>query len=230
VVSAICFIRESLVEILCRVDGMRVTGQASTMSGALDAAQTLRPAIIVLDVAFPGGAQTAMRLSEAAPEASVIALGVSETEEDVLAWAEAGIAGYVPSTASVDDMIMLVGEIGRGEQTCPSRIAGSLLRRVGAARRAAPDLPIVPPLTRRELEILGLVGAGLSNKDIARRLRISLGTTKSHVHNLLGKLSLQRRADVMARIRDLPWPATARPNEVTPPFAGPLPIHRPSTF
>ena len=121
----------------------------------------------------------------------------------MLAWAEAGIAGYVPNTASVDDLVLLIGQILRGEQTSPARIVGSLLRRVASAGRGAPATPD-PSLTRRELEILRLVGAGLTNKDIARRLGISLGTTKSHVHNLLGKLSFSRRAEVITHLHAVP--------------------------
>ncbi len=199
VVSALAFLRESLVELLGRVAHARVCGEAATLQHAIDTARITKPSIVLFDVAFPGGPQAAAQIAAAAPQAGLIALGITETEEDVLIWAETGIAGYVPNTASVEDLIALIGEISRGGQTCPARIAGSLLRRVGAGRRAkAVEAPVLPPLTRREMEILRLVGAGLSNKDIARRLSISLGTTKSHVHNLLGKFSLQRRADMMA--------------------------------
>jgi len=199
IVSEVRFLRDSLVEILVRVPGIRICGQAATLVEALASAEATWPVILLLDVAFPGGSRTAERLCSAIPDVNVIALGVCETEENVLAWAEAGIAGYVPNTASVDDLVSLIEQISRGEQSCPSRIAGSLLRRIAAAgRRLAPTSPS-SPLTRRELEILYLVGAGLTNKDIARRLCISLGTTKTHVHHLLGKLSLQRRAEVMAR-------------------------------
>ena len=120
----------------------------------------------------------------------------------MLAWAEAGIAGYVPNTASVEDLISLVEQIRRGEQSCPSRIAGSLLRRIASAGRRAtpPQVESLSALTRRESEIMRLVVEGYTNKDIARQLRISLGTAKSHVHNLLAKLSLSRRTDVMARM------------------------------
>jgi len=228
VVSAICFLRQSLVEILSHAPEVRVSGEAASLDRAVEVARATRPAIVLLDAAFPGGTQSARIISSAASESSLIALGIRETEQEVLAWAEAGAAGYVPDTASVDDLIALIGQISRGEQTCPSNIAGSLLRRVAASHRAAAGAAAKPPapaLTRREIEILSLLGEGLSNKDIARRLRISLGTTKSHVHNLLGKLGLPRRADVMARLG--PWterptaasgrPAGPRPNEIDPP-------------
>jgi two-component system nitrate/nitrite response regulator NarL len=200
IVSAVCFLRESLAEILTRA-GIGLCGQSDTLPCALAIAMAQRPDIVLLDVAFPDGIKAAMSLAAASPGASVIALAIAETEENVIAWAQAGIAGYVPNTASVEDLVSLIGQIRRGEQTCPTRIVGSLLRRIGASERAGKQAPQTPtPLTRREREISQLISTGLSNKDIARRLGISLGTTKSHVHNLLGKLSLQRRADIMVRM------------------------------
>jgi DNA-binding NarL/FixJ family response regulator len=196
IVSEVCFLRESLGEILAR-SGIIVLGESGTLPLALAIAEAREPEIVLLDVAFPGGVSAAMTLAAALPQANVVALAITETEENVLAWAEAGIAGYVPNTASVDDLVSLIRQILRGEQTCPTRIVGSLLRRIGAGGRASPSST---QLTRRELEISRLIATGLSNKDIARRLGISLGTTKSHVHNLLGKLKLQRRAEVIGRM------------------------------
>ncbi|MGA3399300.1 MAG: response regulator transcription factor [Acetobacteraceae bacterium] len=201
IVSEVRFLRESLAEILQRSPGLVVREQSATLAHALASAAMLRPEIVLLDVAFPGGPRAAGQLCAAVPDASVVAIAVAETEETVLAWAAAGIAGYVPNTASVNDLALLIGQISRGEQTCPSHIAGSLLRRVGASGAgSAPAQPPASSLTPRENVILGLVGEGLSNKDIARRLGISLGTTKSHVHNLLGKLSVHRRTEAMTHV------------------------------
>jgi two-component system nitrate/nitrite response regulator NarL len=195
IVSEVRFLRESLAEILGRAVGIQISGQSATLSDALAAAAALRPAIVLLDAAFPGSMGAVAQLSSIIPEASVVVFAIAETEENVLAWAETGMAGYVPNTASVNDLISLIGQISRGEQTCPSRIVGSLLRRIAASRGAT--APGSAPLTRREFEILRLIYEGLSNKDIARRLSISLGTTKSHVHNLLAKLSVQRRTEAI---------------------------------
>jgi DNA-binding NarL/FixJ family response regulator len=204
IVSELRFLRDSLAEILDRGPALRVCGRAASLIDALALAQKLRPQILLLDVAIPGGTKAALQLSGANPGVHLIALGVCETEESVLAWAEAGIAGYVPNTASVDDLVLLIEQISRGEQTCSSRVAGSLIRHIAASSRTLPHGTAAPStLTSRELEILHLVGKGLSNKDIARRLEISLGTTKTHVHNLLGKLSLQRRVDVITRVHHL---------------------------
>ena len=202
IVSEVRFLVESLTEILEHAPGIHICGHSVTLAHAIAATKALRPAIVLLDVAFPDGMGAAVQLSAVIPEASVVALALTETKENVLAWAEAGVAGYVPNTASVDDLVSLIKQISRGEQTCPSRIAGGLLRRIATlGGGAGPGLPASPAelLTRHELEILGFLGEGLCNKDIARRLSISLGTTKSHVHNLLGKLSVQRRAEAMTR-------------------------------
>ncbi len=207
IVSQVRFLRNSLAEILVRAPGLRVCGQAATLAEALAFAEAMAPGILLLDVAFPGGAQSATQLCSAIPKGAVIVLGVCETEETVLAWAEAGIAGYIPNTASVDDLITLIGQINRGEQSCPPLIVGGMWRRIAASRRRSKPASVSSlSLTAREADVLSLLGDGLSNKDIARRLRISLGTTKTHVHNLLAKLSLPRRADVMARMRDVRYP------------------------
>ena len=197
VVSEICFLRECLAEILTRYPEIKVCGLSGSLADALAAAGALRPAIVLLDVAFPGSFGIVAKFYSAVPETSVVALAIVETEENVLAWVEAGVAGYVPNTASVDELVSLLREISRGEQTCSSRISGSLLRRVAATGRGVPADAPSALLTRRESEILRLLGEGLSNKDIARNLHISLGTTKSHVHNLLRKLNLQRRGEAM---------------------------------
>jgi two-component system nitrate/nitrite response regulator NarL len=197
IVSEVCFLRECLAKVLAGHPIIQVCGLSGSLAEALAAVGALRPAIVLLDVAFPGSFGTVAKFYSAVPDTCVVALAIAETEENVLAWADAGVAGYVPNTASVDDIVSLLQEISRGEQTCSSRISGSLLRRVATTgRRVAARAPS-GSLTRRECEILRLVGDGLSNKDIARRLKISLGTTKSHVHNLLGKLNLQKRGETM---------------------------------
>lgn len=226
-VSAVRFLRESLNEILSGVAEVRVTGEAASLPRALEVARAADPEIVLLDAAFPDGQDSARQISAAAPRANIIALGIFETEDDVLSWVEAGVVGYVPNTASVDDLVTLIGQISRGEQACPSNIAGSLLRRLASSRHVPERASPLPSLTRREHEILSLVRQGLSNKDIARRLRISLGTTKSHVHNLLSKLNLQRRAEVMAQAAAQPAKPNSSPahwpNEIDPPRSFPRP-------
>jgi two-component system nitrate/nitrite response regulator NarL len=93
----------------------------------------------------------------------------------------------------------------RDEQPCSARVAAGLLRRLrrmANSNREGDDARSLPTLTVRETQVIELICAGLSNKDIARRLNIGLATTKAHVHNLLGKLNMQRRTQAALWIRE----------------------------
>lgn len=200
VVSQLRFLREMLGELLNRSANLRVLSTVATFEDALSVVRADAPEIVLIDAAFPAGRRAVEHIREASPRSALIAFGLQEIEVDVISWAEAGMTGYVPNTASIEDLVACIEGACVGEQMCSSRIAGSLLRHLAHGRRLVPAQP-ANALTLREREVLKLISAGLSNKDIARRLAISLGTTKSHVHNLLGKLNLSRRMDVV-RLHD----------------------------
>jgi two-component system, NarL family, nitrate/nitrite response regulator NarL len=165
----------------------------------------VRPDVVLLDAALPGGPPSVGRILGIEPRARVVVFAVRETSDNIIAWAEAGVAGYVPRTVALTEIGALLASIMRGEQTCSARVAASLLRRVSHAPivghdRGHKQLPL--PLTAREMQIVELLAAGLSNKDIARRLNIGVATTKSHVHSVLGKLGVQRRGQAALWVRD----------------------------
>jgi DNA-binding NarL/FixJ family response regulator len=201
VVSQVCLFRECVSQSLAHDPSVRVLEVCATLDHALESVESLQPQMILLDAAFHGGPAVAARLRHAGGEAQVVALALEETEENILDWAEAGISGYVPDTASMSEIPALLRQILWGEQSCSSRIAGSLLRRVGGLQRGGEPRAAPVDLTPRERVILRHIGAGLTNKDIARQLDISLGTAKSHVHNIFGKLKLTSRGQVAARMR-----------------------------
>lgn len=197
IASEVRFVRESLGELLTRDDAIDVVGYAADAGQTLTLTSRLHPDIVLLDAAVRGGINTVRSLHELMTGLRIIAFALRESVESVLAWAEAGAAGYIPNTAAPSDLQALIGEISAGRQACSGVVAAGLLQRI-ASRAARPPTPSHYPkaLTRRELEIVRLISAGLSNKDIARRLNIGLATTKSHVHNALGKLQVQRRGQV----------------------------------
>jgi DNA-binding NarL/FixJ family response regulator len=201
VISAVRFLRESLGEVLGRDGALSVLGLAATLDEAISCCRDMRADLVLFDAAFPDGVVAVSRLRAAAPAIRVVALAVIETEEAVIRWAEAGAAGYVPSTAALSDLVSLLLGIAEGRQHCSDAIAAALLRRIAGAQVSRPLVPI-PTLTLREREVMRLVSAGLSNKDIARKLNIGVATTKSHVHNLLSKLNIQRRGQAAGWMRD----------------------------
>jgi len=203
ILSHVRFIRETLCDVITRDGSAKVLGQCSELAEATFLSKTLSPNVLLLDAHFPDGLGAVRRVQVAAPEIRVVVFAMSETEESVITWAQAGIAGYVPSTTALSDISATLALIVDGAQACEARVAAGLLRRIAQSGRAQPEATrLATPLTAREREIATMIGAGLSNKEIARRLNIGVGTTKSHVHNLLGKLNVQRRAQAARLIRE----------------------------
>ncbi|MBP2326551.1 DNA-binding NarL/FixJ family response regulator [Kibdelosporangium banguiense] len=155
--------------------------------------------VLLLDVARRICDSGLRSLVAAVPELRAVVLGVEETEAEIVTYAEAGAAGYLPRDGSVDDLVQMIEEVARGELSCTPRVAAALIRRVGSLAAERPPRTESPGLTERELEVLRLVSLGLSNREIATRLYLSLATVKNHVHNLLGKLAVRTRADAAAQ-------------------------------
>jgi DNA-binding NarL/FixJ family response regulator len=176
-----------------------VVGIAGGAEQAFELARHLKPQVVLLDMAMPHAFDVARRIAQKAEQTRVVALAIPEEDGAVIACAEAGIAGYVPRTASVREAIDRVAAVARGEAHCSPRIVGSLLRRIAglaAERPSTANGGAAAGLTAREAEILALLKQGLSNKMISRRLGIEPATVKNHVHSVFGKLGLRRRAEV----------------------------------
>jgi DNA-binding NarL/FixJ family response regulator len=125
-----------------------------------------------------------------------------DQEDTLLEWAEAGVAGFVPREASMEDLIVTLVCAVRGEFRCSPQFAGRLLGRLRQHGHVDLQAPVDEnPLTPRECEIVSLIDRGLSNKAIAASLGIEMATVKNHVHNLLEKLHVHRRGEAAARLR-----------------------------
>jgi DNA-binding NarL/FixJ family response regulator len=199
------FTGECLVDILERDPLVSVVGLFSDLSEAVALSAALQADIILLDARLPEGAAAVRRALDMAPSMRIVVSAVKETEDDVVTWAEAGVIGYIPRTTPLGDFVRLVMDIHSGEQVCSGRVAAGLLRRVAVASRRSTGRNASRPitaLTKRERQAAELIRSGLSDKEIARRLNISLATTKSHVHNLLGKLNVRRRTQVANHLRE----------------------------
>jgi len=197
IASEVRFLRESLGEVLGRVESLSVVGYGADLGQTLRISRDLRPDMVLLDAAMRDGPAAVRSLRAIRAGLQIVAFAVSESVDAVLAWAEAGVAGYIPNTAAMSDLHALVAEISAGRQTCSPLVAAGLLQRV-ATTAVEPATQACGPLTLtpRELEIVRLISTGLSNKEIARQLNIGLATAKSHVHNVLGKLNVRRRGQV----------------------------------
>ena len=139
------------------------------------------------------------------PDVPLIALGLNEQRQEVITCGRAGYAGYVPREASIDALCKALSEIVAGRLSCPPEISGGLLRALFRKESRPDETDVEIALTRRESEVLELLGRGFSNKEIGSDLCLSVATVKHHVHHILEKLKLERRAQAMRRVRDAPW-------------------------
>jgi DNA-binding NarL/FixJ family response regulator len=197
--------REGIAEMLARDPSVSIIGLYADLAEVIALNPALQPDVVLLYAAVPEGVAAVSRTRHFAADLRIVAFAVRETEEDILPWAEAGVIGYVPSSAALSDLVRLVMDINDGEQLCSGRVAAGLFRRIAVTATPGKDHHAAfsaAALTARERQTAELIGTGLSNKEIARRLNISLGTTKSHVHNLLSKLNAQRRGEVVVRLRE----------------------------
>jgi DNA-binding NarL/FixJ family response regulator len=137
------------------------------------------------------------------PQLQTVVIALAETSDNVTAWAEVGVAGYIPQTAGLREVGPILLGVLAGERVYSRSVAAGLFRRLTQLRANSGVPQADTPksvLTTREIQIVDLISVGMSNKQIARQLNIGVSTTKSHVHNLLGKLDLQRRGQVVFRL------------------------------
>jgi DNA-binding NarL/FixJ family response regulator len=199
VVSATRLYREGLADILGR-EGFDIVGTSSSALQCATQMEELEVDVVLLEVGGVDGVPAVRTLTSLG--ATVVALALPEVEADVLAYAEAGIAGYVSrDDGSVADLVAAVDSVARGEMLCSPRMVGALVRRVANLAAAADRAEPAADLTPRQLEIVGLIEAGFTNKEIARRLCIEVPTVKNHLHAIFEKLSVHRRGDAVRKAR-----------------------------
>lgn len=207
---------EGLVDILEREPSIDVIGTSSSPARAMDAITERSVEVMLLDLQAPEGPAVARAIRDAAPDVWLVALAVPDADDEIVAWAEAGIAGVLPREGSFRDLVLMIHSVVRGETVCSPRTAATLLRRVAVLARTAgapagvdASSTVERPgsgLTSRETEVVRLMGRGLSNKEIAESLGIALPTVKNHIHHVLEKLQVRTRSEAAAVVLGGPRP------------------------
>jgi DNA-binding NarL/FixJ family response regulator len=194
VASGVRIYRDSLAELLGADVRLDVVARAPGWDACIDAVATHAPDVVLLDLRL---APRGVDLRSLAP-VKVVALAV-DGAEGVVQCGEAGAAGYVTVDDSIARAVERILSAHRGEVDATPDVAARLLARLGELHAALP--PRVQTLTRREREIADLVGAELSNKEIASRLHIEVATVKNHVHNIIAKSGAGDRRGAADRVR-----------------------------
>lgn len=215
VISPVRIYLQGLAQLLDGEDGLQLVGTAADVVAAQSLLAGADVDVVLLDttgdMAGEAGLDALYRLGENTTVPCVV-LGISDRAADVVAYAEAGIAGYVTNENSFTDLVDTLRSATRGEFSCQAGVAAGLVGRLAALARVHRGVR-APKLTSRELQIVALIESGHANKEIARLLHIQLTTVKNHVHNVLEKLGVGSRSEVAAAVRGfrmtLPAPAVA---------------------
>jgi two-component system, NarL family, nitrate/nitrite response regulator NarL len=190
--------RDMLANSLRRAQEFAIVA-STTVGEAESVARTQCAQLVLLDCADARDLEVVRRIA-AIPGVAVISLALEESADLILSCVEAGARGYLTRSGTLADLVAAMRSVSQGEMLCSPRVAAVLVQRLAvlAGDRMTRDYS---PLTAREREVAALIGQGLSNKEIARQLGIEVATVKHHIHHVLEKLHVTRRADAAAHLR-----------------------------
>ena len=199
--------REGLRTLLELEYGFEIVGEAANGQAALDAYAELMPDVVLMDIRMPGmdGVEATRRLCTSWPETKVIILTTFDDDANVFEGLRAGAVGYLLKDLSGQELAIAVRTVHAGgaliEPTVAKRVMAEFARLHPPARTIDEGLP--EPLTEREVAVLKLVSAGLSNREIGHKLGLSEGTVKNYVTSVLQKIGVRDRTQAALRGREL---------------------------
>jgi DNA-binding NarL/FixJ family response regulator len=200
--------REGLETLLSVHKDIEVVGQACNGQEAVEVAAKVQPDVVLMDVRMPvlNGVRATRRLKKALPQCRVIVLTTFDDDEYIFDALRAGAVGYLLKDVASARVVEAIRAAARGESILEPTVAAKVIAeftRVSSLVPAAQMEQLVEPLSERELEILGWIARGGSNKEIADQLFIAEGTVKNHVTHILGKLGVRDRTQAALKAREL---------------------------
>jgi DNA-binding NarL/FixJ family response regulator len=200
-------VREGLAMLLGLLPDIEVVGTAADGEEALTLAGELRPDVILMDLRMPrvDGVEATRRLRASHPEIKVVVLTTYADDRSVIDALRAGALGYLTKDAGADEIRQALQRVASGQASLDPAVQMHLVEAIATTATAAttdatsaPAASQLPDgLTPREVEVLGLIGAGLSNTEIAAQLFVSEATVKSHVNHMLPKIGARDRAQAV---------------------------------
>lgn len=186
---------------------LAVVGEAATAEEAMDVALRVRPDVMLVDIALPGmgGIELVRELAPRLPATRFVMLTVSTDERDLMAAMDHGASGYLTKDLSPEGLQRAVRGAHAGDLAMPRWMADRLVRRLvdrSHRPRVAESAGAIGDLSIREREVLRMLADGLTDREIAETLVISIRTVQTHVSNVLHKMNVRHRAEAASRYRD----------------------------
>jgi DNA-binding NarL/FixJ family response regulator len=193
-------VREGIALLLNQVADLRVVAAGS--SGDMSVLRHVTPQVVLLDLGLRKGdsLRVAVKVRKEFPEAKIIVMDLLPVDEDIVEFVNAGVSGFIVKDATLEDLVTTIRTVAAGAHVLPPRTSGTLLSRIArdAVAKGRPGALQAVRMTPREREVIDLIAEGLSNKEIAERLRIATYTVRSHVRNVMEKLTLHTRLQIAA--------------------------------
>jgi len=160
----------------------------------------LKPNVVLLDLGLRN--QNSLHVVEIVkkdfPEAKIIVMDLAPVQADILQYVKAGANGFILKDASLNDFLITIRTVSEGATVLPPLLVDSLFSQIvdHAVREGKSKLSEAVKMTKREREVIGFLGEGMSNKEIGQKIRVSTYTVKSHIHNIMEKLALHTRLEI----------------------------------
>lgn len=193
-------VREGITALLNRLPDLRVV--AATSSADLSLLAQVSPQVVLLDLGLRNGdsLRVAERVRAEFPAARVIVMDLLPVHEDIVEFVHAGVSGFIMKDATLEDLVTTIRSVADGTNVLPPQMTSSLFSEIArdAVARGRAQVVESVRMTPRERQVVNLIAEGLGNKQIAARLHIATHTVKSHVRNIMEKLTLHTRLQIAA--------------------------------
>jgi len=194
--------RRGLVGLMRNDERVEVVGEASDGNAAIEAVLSLMPDVVVMDLHMPvcGGVEATQRLRAGGFTGGILMLTVSDKDDDLYAALRAGANGYVLKDAELEELLGAMLQVARGGVVVSPALASAIVSGIGRRSQSGADTGEIEDasLSEREREVLCFVAQGLGTRAIAEKLYVSENTIKSHLRNMLAKLGLQSRYELVS--------------------------------
>jgi DNA-binding NarL/FixJ family response regulator len=193
-------VRDGLALVLGMLPEVELVGVAADGAAAVHLVDDQAPQVVLMDLRMPvmDGVEATRVIREAHPDVQVIVLTTYADDQSVFAALRAGARGYLTKDAGAEEIAQAIAKVAAGEAMLDASVQARLLEHLGTSSRLEPSVEVTELLTGREIEVLTLVGQGLSNAEICGQLVVSEATVKTHINRIFAKTGVRDRAQAVA--------------------------------